>query len=50
MQILSLLYRVLDDDGNIKLKQTFEVPHTTKSIKSTFSPMMSFRQGACVGM
>ncbi|MCL4128006.1 UNVERIFIED_CONTAM: hypothetical protein GTU68_050333 [Idotea baltica] len=42
------LYRITDDDGGLKLKKRIWVPHLSQPVQSTFSPIMSFRQGTCV--
>ena len=35
--------------GTLKLKKSFSVEHKIRHIRSSFCPLMSFRQGACVG-
>ncbi|XP_050438381.1 WD repeat-containing protein 13-like [Adelges cooleyi] len=45
------LYKVSEsDDGLLQLKKKFLVPHMHSNhlLRSTFCPIMSFRQGACV--
>ncbi|XP_075232172.1 WD repeat-containing protein 13-like [Lycorma delicatula] len=44
------LFRVLDQEGSLKLKRRFFVRHKNNRclVRSTFCPIMSFRQGACV--
>ncbi|GFS14269.1 WD repeat-containing protein 13, partial [Elysia marginata] len=42
------LYRIISDDGALQLKKTFPVKQRSAFVKSTFCPLMSFRQGACV--
>ncbi|XP_039291117.1 WD repeat-containing protein 13-like [Nilaparvata lugens] len=44
------LYRVLDQEGTLKLKRRFSVRHKSVRcpVRSTFCPLMSFREGACV--
>ncbi|RZF33855.1 hypothetical protein LSTR_LSTR008978 [Laodelphax striatellus] len=44
------LYRVLDQEGLLKLKRRFAVRHKSLRcpVRSTFCPLMSFREGACV--
>ncbi|RUS89722.1 hypothetical protein EGW08_002540 [Elysia chlorotica] len=42
------LYRITSDDGALQLKKTFPVKQRSAFVKSTFCPLMSFRQGACV--
>ncbi|XP_051865048.1 WD repeat-containing protein 13 [Pristis pectinata] len=43
-----LLYRVVDNEGTLQLKRTFEIQHSSNPVRSIFCPLMSFRQGACV--
>lgn len=43
-----LLYRVVDNEGTLQLKRTFQIQQTSHAIGSIFCPLMSFRQGACV--
>ncbi|KAK6643049.1 hypothetical protein RUM43_004552 [Polyplax serrata] len=43
------LFRVDDIDGNLKLKKKFNIRHKSELLRSTFCPITSFRQGACVG-
>lgn len=35
--------------GSLKLKKSFSVEHKIRHVRSSFCPLMSFRQGACVG-
>ena len=42
-------FRVVDDMGGLKLKKSFSIEHKTRHVRSSFCPLMSFRQGACVG-
>ena len=35
--------------GTLKLKKSFSVEHKIRHVRSSFCPLMSFRQGACVG-
>ncbi|XP_060067146.1 WD repeat-containing protein 13-like [Ylistrum balloti] len=42
------LFKVVTDDGGLQLKKTFPVKQKKCHIRSTFCPLMSFRQGACV--
>eukprot|EP00112_Aurelia_sp_Birch-Aquarium-sp1_P007521 Seg1820.2 transcript_id=Seg1820.2/GoldUCD/mRNA.D3Y31 product="WD repeat-containing protein 13" protein_id=Seg1820.2/GoldUCD/D3Y31 len=42
------LFGIVSSDGNLQLKSTFPVKHKTHRIRSSFCPLMSFRQGACV--
>lgn len=42
------LFRVMDKEGSLQLKRTFAVRHKNYLVHSTFCPIMSFRQGACV--
>ncbi|KAK3717319.1 hypothetical protein QZH41_011559, partial [Actinostola sp. cb2023] len=39
---------VTDHVGDLKLKAKFPISQKTQSIRSSFCPLMSFRQGACV--
>ncbi|XP_064415361.1 WD repeat-containing protein 13 isoform X1 [Latimeria chalumnae] len=43
-----LLYRVVDNEGTLQLKRSFQIQHSSHPIRSIFCPLMSFRQGACV--
>lgn len=43
------LYSVTDCEGTIQLKRKFQNRHQNHIVRSTFCPIMSFRQGACVG-
>ncbi|XP_037074272.1 WD repeat-containing protein 13-like isoform X2 [Pollicipes pollicipes] len=43
-----MLFRVVDQEGGLQLRRRFNVRHSTHAIKSSFCPIMSFRQGACV--
>uniref|UniRef100_UPI00358F1978 WD repeat-containing protein 13 n=1 Tax=Myxine glutinosa TaxID=7769 RepID=UPI00358F1978 len=45
---LLLLYRVVDSEGSLQLRRTFPVHQRSQPVRSTFCPLMSFRQGACV--
>lgn len=40
---------VLDYEGSLQLKRKFQNRHRRHFVRSTFCPIMSFRQGACVG-
>lgn len=42
-------YRVMDKEGSLQLKRNFPIHHKSYLVRSTFCPIMSFRQGACVG-
>ncbi|CAL1540519.1 unnamed protein product [Lymnaea stagnalis] len=42
------LFRIISDDGALQLKKSFPIKQRTLCVKSTFCPLMSFRQGACV--
>uniref|UniRef100_A0A7N4NXZ7 WD repeat domain 13 n=1 Tax=Sarcophilus harrisii TaxID=9305 RepID=A0A7N4NXZ7_SARHA len=44
-----LLYRVVDNEGTLQLKRSFPIDQSLHPIRSIFCPLMSFRQGACVG-
>jgi len=53
--IILLLYyfRVSEiDGGSLYLKKKFSIHHAHSNhlLRSTFCPIMSFRQGACVGV
>lgn len=48
--VISFHFRVVDDMGGLKLKKSFSVEHKSRHVRSSFCPLMSFRQGACVGM
>lgn len=41
--------RVVDNDGTLQLKRSFPIQHGSQMVHSIFCPLMSFRQGACVG-
>ncbi|MGH0129710.1 UNVERIFIED_CONTAM: hypothetical protein FKN15_069229 [Acipenser sinensis] len=43
-----LLYRVVDNEGTLQLKQSYPIQHGSQPLHSIFCPLMSFRQGACV--
>ncbi|XP_063229525.1 WD repeat-containing protein 13-like isoform X2 [Bacillus rossius redtenbacheri] len=42
------LLRVVDKEGSLQLKRKFTIRHKSYLVRSTFCPIMSFRQGACV--
>ncbi|KAF5304432.1 hypothetical protein FQR65_LT07962 [Abscondita terminalis] len=42
------LFRIIDQEGGLQLKRKFHNKHQKHFIKSTFCPIMSFRQGACI--
>ncbi|XP_033118477.1 WD repeat-containing protein 13-like [Anneissia japonica] len=42
------LYKVMGKDGNLQLKKTFAIKHKREAVRSSFCPLMSFREGACV--
>ena len=42
-------YRVTNEERALKLKRSFSIRHQSLGIRSSFCPLMSFRQGACVG-
>lgn len=44
-----LVCRVADNDGTLQLKRSFPIQHGSQLVHSIFCPLMSFRQGACVG-
>jgi hypothetical protein len=39
----------MDKEGSLQLKRNFPIHHKSYLVRSTFCPIMSFRQGACVG-
>ena len=47
--VITFHFRVVDDMGGLKLKKSFSVEHKSRHVRSSFCPLMSFRQGACVG-
>ncbi|CAG9768093.1 unnamed protein product [Ceutorhynchus assimilis] len=42
------LFSVIDAEGGLQLKRKFQNRHKRHIVRSTFCPIMSFRQGACV--
>jgi WD repeat-containing protein 13 len=48
-KIISNFFSVADSEGKLLLKKRFPVKHKELSIHSTFCPIMSFRQGVCIG-
>ncbi|XP_046408769.1 WD repeat-containing protein 13-like [Ischnura elegans] len=42
------LFRVRDKEGSLVLRRKFIIHHKEQLVRSTFCPIMSFRQGACV--
>lgn len=44
------ILRVLDKEGGVQLKRKYSVSHKSSQcpVRSTFCPIMSFREGACV--
>ncbi|XP_014289725.1 WD repeat-containing protein 13 [Halyomorpha halys] len=43
------VYRVIEKDGSLSLRRSFFVKHQNNNfIHSSFCPIMSFRQGACI--
>ncbi|KAJ8036890.1 WD repeat-containing protein 13 [Holothuria leucospilota] len=42
------LYRIVSSDGEPRLRKTFSIKHRNENIRSSFCPLMSFREGACV--
>jgi len=42
------LFRIVSNDGALQLRKSFPIKQRTAFVKSTFCPLMSFRQGACV--
>lgn len=42
------LFGIIDAEGKLLLKKRFPVRHRELQIKSTFCPIMSFRQGVCI--
>ena len=48
--ILSLFLSISNANGDVQLKALFPVDYGKKNhIRSSFCPLMSFRQGACIG-
>ncbi|KAG8129788.1 hypothetical protein E2320_016463 [Naja naja] len=43
-----LLYRVVDNEGTLQLKRSFQIQQSSHPVHSIFCPLMSFRQGACI--
>ena len=41
--------RVIDGKGLLQFKKSFPISHRKQRLRSVFCPLMSFRQGACVG-
>lgn len=46
---LSFSLRVVDNEGTLQLKRSFPIEQSSHPVRSIFCPLMSFRQGACVG-
>ena len=44
-----IFVRIVTEDGCVQLKKKFPVKHKSMHVRSAFCPLMSFRQGACVG-
>uniref|UniRef100_A0A493TMJ6 Uncharacterized protein n=1 Tax=Anas platyrhynchos platyrhynchos TaxID=8840 RepID=A0A493TMJ6_ANAPP len=48
-----LLFRVVEEEGSgapgLRLRRSFPTRHREQPLRSCFCPLMSFRQGACVG-
>lgn len=44
-----VLFRVVDNEGALQLKRSFPIEQSSHPVRSIFCPLMSFRQGACVG-
>nr|CAD7430898.1 unnamed protein product [Timema monikensis] len=42
------LFRVVDKEGTLQVRRKFAIRHENYLVRSTFCPIMSFRQGACV--
>ncbi|CAH1170020.1 unnamed protein product [Phaedon cochleariae] len=42
------LFSIMDPEGTLRLKRKFQNIHRKYIVRSTFCPIMSFRQGACV--
>lgn len=42
------LFSVIDSEGGLSIKRKFQNRHRRHMVRSTFCPIMSFRQGACV--
>ena len=41
--------RVVYNEGTLQLKRSFPIEQSSHPVRSIFCPLMSFRQGACVG-
>eukprot|EP00794_Sanderia_malayensis_P008926 gene8926-9878_t len=48
MSNVLFLYKIVSSDGSLQLKSKFPVQHKKYPIRSSFCPLMSLRQGACV--
>lgn len=48
------LCRVVEEEGSgapgLRLRRSFPTRHREQPLRSCFCPLMSFRQGACVGL
>ncbi|XP_019874845.2 WD repeat-containing protein 13 [Aethina tumida] len=42
------LFSIIDSEGGLQVKRQFQNRHQKHMVRSTFCPIMSFRQGACV--
>lgn len=40
---------MVDNEGALQLKRSFPIEQSSHPVRSIFCPLMSFRQGACVG-
>lgn len=45
----TFLNRVVDNEGTLQLKRSFQIQQSSHPVHSIFCPLMSFRQGACIG-
>lgn len=51
MFLFGFFYSIVKKDGSLELKRKFPIKHHSQlaMIRSSFCPIMSFRQGACIG-
>lgn len=47
----NIYFSIIKKDGSLELKRKFPIKHRSQlaMIRSAFCPIMSFRQGACIG-
>merc|ERR1712002_1353638 len=43
-----LLFSVVNESGKLQMKSQFPIKQQTQHIRSSFCPLMSFREGACI--